>query len=82
MTVISLVEQPTLEWIGRINYLAAKNEERQIDLYGMDLLWSIARRNYQSDIPMPSEIWNEKHKTDRRSGKQIVDDLLKKLGGE
>ena len=60
----------------------AKYEERQVDLYAMDLLWSIARKNLANDVPMPSEIWNNKVKNDRRSGKQIVDDLLKKLGGE
>ena len=80
--IISLVEQPSLTWAGRINYLLAKHEERQVDLYAMDLLWSLARSHLANDVPMPSEIWNNKVKNDRRSGKQIVDDLLKKLGGE
>lgn len=31
---------------------------------------------------MPSEIWNGKNKIDRRSAKQIIDDLLDNLGGE
>ena len=47
----------------------------------MDLVWSIARRYYDG-LPMPSEIWSGKDKIDRRSGEQIIDDLIKKLGGE
>ena len=82
MTVVSLVEHPTLEWMARFNYLAAKTHERQTDLYAMDLLWSVAKRNLEGDVPMPSEIWTNKTKKDRRSGKQIVADLLDKLGGE
>lgn len=76
------MEHPALEWISRINYLEAKDEQAKVNLYAMDLLWSIARRNYQNDIPMPSEVWNGKNKTDRRSGKQIVQDLMDGLGGE
>jgi len=71
-----------LEWTGRLNYLAAKNEVRAIELYSMDMLWALTKRHYSSDIPMPSEVWNNKNKIDRRSGKQIVNDLIKKLGGE
>lgn len=82
MTVLSLVEHPHLDWNGRLNYLAAQNEVRQIELYSMDLVWSLAKRNYSGDIPMPSEIWNNRNKIDRRSGKQIVNDLISKLGGE
>ena len=48
----------------------------------MDLLWSLARRNYTGDLPMPSEIWNNTNKIDRRTGKQIISDLINKLGGE
>ena len=47
----------------------------------MDLLWSLANR-YYDDLPMPSEIWSNKNKIDRRSGNQIIDDLIKQLGGE
>lgn len=82
MTVISLVEHPELDWIGRSNYLVAKNHIRQTELYIGDLIWSIAKRNLQGDVPMPSEIANGKNKIDRRSGKEIVSDLLDKLGGE
>ena len=52
-----------------------------MNLYAMDILWSIAKRHYP-DLPMPSEIWSGKDKIDRRSGEQIIDDLIKKLGGE
>ena len=57
--------------------MQAKNEVKQLDLYTMDLLWSIAQRNLQSDVPMPSEIW-----TDKRTAKQIMKDLIKGLGGD
>ena len=76
------MEQPQLDWNGRINYLLARHEAKQIDLYAMDLLWSLAKRNYSGDIPMPSEIYNGQEKIDRRSGKQIINDLLDRLGGE
>ena len=82
MTVISLVEHPELDWNGRINYLAAQNEVRQVEMYTADLVWAIAKQNYSSDIPMPSEVWNNRNKIDRRSGKQIITDLISKLGGE
>ena len=62
--------------------MLALYEEKQVDLYAMDLLWSVAKRNYSGDIPMPSEIWTNRNKVDRRSGKQIINDLLDKLGGE
>ena len=78
---ISLVEHPELDWIGRTNYLAAVTEQKRVDLYAMDLIWSIAKR-YYPDLPMPSEIWSGKNKIDRRSSKEILDDLLNKLGGE
>ena len=79
--MISLVEHPELEWIGRLNYLTARNEEIQVENYTRDLIWSLAKRHYDN-IPMPSEIWTNKNKVDRRSGKQIVSDLINKLGGE
>lgn len=69
-------------WIPRINYLTAKDGQMKVELYAMDLLWSLAKRNYQGDIPMPSELWNDKNKIDRRSGKQIMNDLIEGLGGE
>ena len=62
--------------------MAAKQHERQTDLYAMDLLWSIAKRNLDGDVPMPSEIGSGTNKIDRRSGKQIINDLLNGLGGE
>lgn len=80
--MISLVEHPDLDWNGRANYLQAKNHVRQTELYAMDLVWSLAKSRFNSDIPMPSEVWSNKNKIDRRSGKEIVNDLLNKLGGE
>jgi hypothetical protein len=62
--------------------MTAKSEVRQIELYAMDLVWSLAKVKYSTDIPMPSEIWNNRNKIDRRSKREIVDDLLNGLGGE
>ena len=47
----------------------------------MDLIWGIAKR-YYPDLPMPSEIWSNTNKIDRRNTKQIINDLLNQLGGE
>lgn len=55
---------------------------KQVELYAWDLIWSLAKKNYSADIPMPSEIWNNKNKIDRRSKAEIVKDLLNGLGGE
>jgi hypothetical protein len=70
-----------LGWVARENYLGARLEAKQVDLYAMDLLWGLAKRHYP-EIPMPSELWNGKNKIDRRSGKQIMQDLMDGLGGE
>lgn len=48
----------------------------------MDLLWSLVKSKVESDIPMPSEIWINKNKIDRRSKKEIIRDTLNGLGGE
>ena len=47
----------------------------------MDLIWSIANLHYDG-LPKPSEIWTDKNTVDNRSGDQIIDDLIKKYGGE
>lgn len=67
-----------LDWAGRLSYLAARAEKQQIETYGMDLVWLIAKRWYP-DIPQPSEIAVKRRKTDRRNARQITDDVLKKL---
>ena len=75
------MEHPGLDWDGRANYLIAKTEDKRLEVYAMDLLWSIANLHY-GGLPKPSEVWMDKDTTDRRSGEQIIDDLIKKLGGE
>lgn len=47
-------------------------------MYGMDLLWLIAKKSYNG-LPQPSEIASGK-KRDTRSAEQIKNDILKKLG--
>lgn len=65
-----------------MNYLAARGEEKQVELYAMDLLWKLTTKFFVLESPMPSEIWNNMKRVDRRSGTQIVNDLLKGLGGK
>lgn len=80
--MICLVERPEMEWDSRFTYLSAKREVRQVELYGMDLLWKLVKAKYDGDIPMPSEVWDNRNKIDRRSAKQIIQDTINKLGGE
>ena len=62
--------------------MSAKLEEKQVDIYAMDLLWLIAKRNYDG-LKQPSDLYfNRDKKTDKRTKQQIIDDLLKGLGGE
>ena len=62
-----------------MNYLLAKHEETQIRLYCMDLIALIAK-HYYNGVTMPSEVYNKKPKVNRRSAKQIVDDVMNGLG--
>lgn len=64
-----------------MNYLSAKAEVRRVEIYAMDLLWSIARRNYSSDIPLPSEVAANKRQ-DKRSAQQVIEDTISGIGGE
>ena len=80
-TVISLTEQPQLDWGGRLMYITAKSEKRRTELYVMDLVWLLARKYYDISTPQPSKIETEHNPQDRRSGSQIKKDLLKKLKG-
>jgi len=68
--------------VARINYLTAKSEVRYIDLYAMDLVWKLVQMKTDAPLPMPSELWANKNKVDKRSSKQIIKDLLDGLGGE
>ena len=47
----------------------------------MDLIALIAKRHYNG-ITLPSEVYYKKHKVDRRSANQIINDVIKGLGGE
>ena len=77
--IISLVDHPELEWQGRIAYLLARNEEKHVDLYAMDLIWAVASR-YLQGARRPSEIWWGE-KQDKRTAKQIIKDTINGLGG-
>ena len=58
----------------------AKGWDKQLMLYGMDLLCLIAK-HYYDGLQMPSEIYKEKQ-TSKQTAKEIKDQILEKLGGE
>lgn len=76
-----MVEQPLLGWAGRFAYLTAKFERANIELYAMDLVYLIAKKDYNG-LRQPSDLYFHKKKVDKRTGKQIIEDLIKNLGGE
>jgi hypothetical protein len=61
--------------------LLAKEEKKQLEMYGMDLVWLLAKR-YYGNLPMPSEIGSKKYKVDKRTAKEIIRDTIKGIGGE
>lgn len=69
-----------MNWNGRIAYMNAKGRERQIQLYGLDLLWLLTKR-YYDDLPQPSEIANSDNRQPGRSAQSIKDEIIEKLGG-
>ena len=79
-TVISLVEYPLLDWRGRFNYLAAKEERKQLELYVMDLLWLDVKRHYETPLPQPSDGYTKKRTVDNRSAEEIIDDTINGIG--
>ena len=78
--MISLVEQPHLDWMGRRAYLFAKLEERKTDLYIGDLIWMLVKTKYDLSTPTPTEYEFKPKKKDTRTAGQIKDTILKKLG--
>ena len=78
--VICLTEQTHLEWHGRIAYLTAVMERRKTDLYGMDLIWAIAKTLQKVELPPPTMFELDHRPKDTRSAEQIKRDLLKKAG--
>ena len=79
--MISMVEQPLLGWAGRFAYLTAWLERANIELYAMDLVYLIAKKSYDG-LKQPSDLYYKRAKIDNRTGKQIIEDLVKNLGGE
>ena len=79
-TVICLTEQTHLDWRGRIAYIGAKMERRKTELYAMDLVWMLARKYYDIQMPQPTKYELDHTPADKRSGAQIAQDLLKKIG--
>lgn len=66
-------------WAGRLAYLSAKEEQKRVELYEADLLWLMVSRYYE-DLPRPSTVYHKNVKVDKRTAKQIQNDILKKLG--
>lgn len=58
----------------------AKSRERQIQLYGLDLLWLLAKR-YYDNLPRPSEIAGEENKNAGPTAAEIKENIVRKLGG-
>jgi hypothetical protein len=84
--VLTLVEQPHLDWDGRGEYLRARLEKRAVDLYASDMIWMLAkaylmRHGCDFDVPSPSSREYKKEEKDSRSAQEIKDQLLKKLEG-
>lgn len=76
-----MVEHPDLGWNGLYSYLAARNEEKRIEIYCWDLVWKLVSARFSGDIPMPSEIWKDKRRADKRTANQIISDVINGLGG-
>ena len=72
---------PLLDWAGRNAYLLAKGEEKEIELYGLDLIWLLVKTRYNG-LTQPSDIYHKKKIVDNRSGKEIAEDVLRGMGGE
>jgi hypothetical protein len=60
--------------------MSAKSREKQIQIYGMDLLWLIAKRYYDG-LTQPSDLYKEQ-KEQKQTAKQIKEYILARLGGE
>ena len=62
-----------------MNYLYAKEEQKQLKLYAMDLLWLDAKRHYDG-LPKPSEIGNKQYTKDTRTAEEIIDETINGIG--
>lgn len=78
--ILCLAETTLDSWDARRQYLIAKSEQERLDIYGLDLLWLLAKRHYQN-LPQPSDVAESKRMTDTRTAKQIQQDLAERLGG-
>ena len=59
--------------------MQAKSREKQVQLYGLDLVWLLAKRYYEN-LPRPSEIANETRQKGP-TAEEIKQRILDKLGG-
>lgn len=80
ITVLSLVEYPALGWRARQNYLEARTDERAIEIYGMDLVYLLASRQYEG-VERPSDIYYDRRIKDTRSARKIIEETVQKLTG-
>jgi hypothetical protein len=58
----------------------AKNRERQVQLYGLDLLWLLAKR-YYDNLPQPSEMARSEARQAGPTAEEIKSEILERLGG-
>ena len=68
-----------LDWAGRSAYMNAKGRERQVQLYGLDLLWLLAKR-YYDNLPQPSELANNDRRPEQTAA-EVKNQILERLGG-
>ena len=76
--ILCITEYPEYSWVARWNVLAAKAEKMRIQLYAADLIWMEVKRHYK-ELPQPSAIASGKPMQDKRSARQIINDIIKKL---
>lgn len=64
--------------------LRARDKERAVNLYAMDLVWMLVKSKYETEIKMPTEKYIEygKKKPKEKTAQEIYEDVLKGLGGE
>ena len=60
--------------------MQAKSREKQVQLYGLDLLWLLAKRHYEK-LPQPSEMMYGDTRPKGPSAEDIKKSILERLGG-
>lgn len=76
--VLCLTETRLADWKARKSYLEAKDEQEDLYLYGLDMLWLLTVSRYpDAELPQPSKMHQ---KQDTRTAEQIKQHILSRLG--